>query len=170
MKIYVNANFEYLLDGATDRQKIWLAFWSHIYTKHNCSTWMNLHPKDYQFMLGLEECKYEMNAFGSTARPADNPTAIRHLGEAIAAEFAWRNENRHNVLWRSRTLAETNSKKYAPKPKTETEITDPKAINMWCYLLGRMTADNLITGFRWRDQGLWTINDLVLDEMGQKPL
>lgn len=125
-------------------------------------------------MLGLQEAAYDMNAIGNTVKPEDNITAIRHLGPEIAAEFQWRLENRHNILWRSRSLAEhyhgkNGRRRFAPIPKTPTEITDPKAINMWCYLLGRMRGDTLITGFKWRDMGAWTIDSLVLEEMGSKP-
>ena len=173
MIIHVNDHFAHLLDDATDRQKIWLAFWSYIYHENKCDTWFNLHPKDYGFMLGLSETNYMMNAICSTSHPVQNPTAKRHLGEAIAAEFEWRVENRHNVLWRSKTLSTKYtgrlSRAMAPKPRTETEITDPKAINMWCYLLGRLKGGNLATTFNWWQQGFWTISDLELDEMGQKP-
>lgn len=173
MTIYVNNKLKHLLEGATDRQKIWIGFWSYIYHRNECTTWMNLHQKDYQFMLGLKECLYDINAIGSVEAPQDNPTVIRHLGEALAAEFEWRCENRHNVLWRSRTLARLHDGKgqnsyYAEKPLAETKITDPKAINAWCYLLGRLTAGNLVSNFKWRDMGWWTIDELYLDEMGEK--
>lgn len=172
MTIYVNDLFEHLLDGATDRQKIWLSFWSHIYTQANCQDFLSLHPRDYQFMLGLSEAAYDMNAVGPWGEVDDNPTARRHLGDKIAAEFQWRLENRHNVLWRSRSLADKHKhgkQNRANLPHTPTEITDEKAINTWCYLLGRLTAGNLITGFKWRGNGQWTISDLELEAMGSKP-
>lgn len=171
MTIYVNALFEPLLEGATDRQKLWLAFWSHIYTQANCQDFLNLHPRDYQFMLGLDEAAYDMNALGVWGEEDANPTARRHLGDQIAQEFQWRLENRYNILWRSRSLANKHKlghKNRAFEPNTPTVITDTRAINTWCYLLGRLKAGNLVTGFKWRETGQWTIDDLQLDAMGSK--
>lgn len=169
MIIKINPRLAYLLDGATDRQKIWLAFWSYIYHKHDSKTWMNLHPSDYEFILGIDERLYVINSVGNTYSEAScflNAAQRRHMGDEFSKEFQWRFENKQNVLWRSRTLS-TYQKGKSRYPSVPTEITDPKAINCWCYLLGRLEAGNLVTNFKWFDGGGYVIDRMALESMGE---
>jgi len=170
MIIKVHQSFEPLLDDLNDRQKIFLAFFSELHTRVPVFTWINLHPSDFDFILGNSEVLYHINSVGMLTEAAGvNQTARRIMGETLAEEFEWRFENKQNVLWRSKSLQKKHSfgKGIAWSPTVPTEITDPKAKMLWIYLLGRLKGNTIMSNFRWHESGPFILDREVLEAMGE---
>jgi hypothetical protein len=138
MKIKISNVYEYLLaEELTDRQKLWLAFWSHVYANNSPRQWYRLHSRDFEFMLGITEKNYLMV---SKSKHYQSATPNRLMGP-LAKEFQVGQESKSNLLFFSTTM----NKKYrirqtANYPSLEVEITDPEVCNTWMYLLGRLHA------------------------------